>query len=625
MRNRKAILVRSFLALTLAALAIAVGPFVPAVGAVPAGHDAVVQRWQSQKIGELTEDLEDSEENFDRILIPVTVLIGILALGGGLGIVFSIRDQRRVSQLHELTVTGEVSSQRRSEQSYASFLEQSQTTLSLVNDTLELAKEATDRATKSVEEKTELQRDAIEERAQRLMLDVFNSNEFELVVMDPDRREELHAIGREVRALEGQMGLQNVELKDYAKFVKALDQFLLDETEAALQALQLAAQSAVVGDLQRFIEYWLGYMMTTVGMYAEAVQKFEHDERSLPPGSPQYLQLERIKEETRFFSLAKPDPDADYWDKKKKVDTRPPHVRFERVDSLLDKLEVLAAKVAKSEDHKAKPHTQLEIARTRADVFEWVAYDESHLDEPLEQDAIDEASEILDRLEKDGEITAPQGADEIVEAPEEPKRIHKLRGSPLLSMAEEKPDLLRCWALREAQRICEEKFGEPSMEVDFALAECYFKLRDQRAIGAFEKLEKEISGHFDDHREKRHDVAMHQSLLICICRLFTLRKEAVEEDEARQEEQRQAGEPVTPGEKVPRRNKDEEERHILRAQRETGEKLNQIPRGQTTIFSHIQRRNLTQDEFRAEIKAIIDQEKGMEQAGEGKDVEEAGA
>jgi hypothetical protein len=258
MRNREAILVRSLLALALAALAIAVGPSVPAVGAAPAGHDAVVQHWQSEKIGELTEDLEDSEKNFDRILIPVTVLIGILALGGGLGIVFSIRDQRRVSQLHELTVTGEVSSQRRSEQSYASFLEQSQTTLSLVNDTLELAKEATDRATKSVEEKTEQKRDAIEERAQRLMLGVFNSNEFELVVVDPERREELHAIGREVRTLEGQMGLQDVELKDYAKFVKALDQFLLDETEAALQALQLAAQSAVVGDLQRFIEYWLG-------------------------------------------------------------------------------------------------------------------------------------------------------------------------------------------------------------------------------------------------------------------------------------------------------------------------------------------------------------------------------
>jgi tetratricopeptide (TPR) repeat protein len=625
MRNREAILVRSLLALALAALAIAVGPSVPAVGAAPAGHDAVVQHWQSEKIGELTEDLEDSEKNFDRILIPVTVLIGILALGGGLGIVFSIRDQRRVSQLHELTVTGEVSSQRRSEQSYASFLEQSQTTLSLVNDTLELAKEATDRATKSVEEKTEQKRDAIEERAQRLMLGVFNSNEFELVVVDPERREELHAIGREVRTLEGQMGLQDVELKDYAKFVKALDQFLLDETEAALQALQLAAQSAVVGDLQRFIEYWLGYVMTTVGMYAEAVLKFEHDERTLPPGSPQYLQLERIKEETRFFGLAKPDLGADYWNKDEKVDTRPPHLRFERVASLLDNLEVLAAKAAKSEDHEAKPHTQLEIARTRADVLEWVAYDKNHLDEPLEQDAIDEANEILGRLEKAGDIPAPQGADELVEAPEEHERHPKLLGSPLLTMAVEKPDLLRCWALREAQRICEEKFGKPSMEVDFALAECHFKLRDPRAIGAFEKLEKDISSHLDDHREKRHEVAMHQSLLICSCRLFTLRKEAEEEEDARQKKQRKAGETVTAAENVPRRNKDDEERHILRARRETGEKLNQISRGQVTIFSHIQRRNLTQEEFRAEIQAIIDQEKGMDQAGEGKDVKEAGA
>jgi tetratricopeptide (TPR) repeat protein len=591
-------------------MALVLGGLVPAVPepVAAAVGETVVQQRQSDEIQDLGEDLEKSEQTIERILLPVSVLIGILALGGGLGVVFSIRDQRRVSQLHELTVTGEVSSQRRSEQSYASFLEQSQTTLSLVNDTLELAKEATDRATKSVKEKTELQRDAIEERAQRLMLDVFNSNEFELVVVEPVRREELHAIGREVRALEGQMGLQDVELKDYAKFVKALDQFLLDETEAALQALQLAAQGAVVGDLQRFIEYWLGYVMTTVGMYAEAVQKFEHDEQSLPPGSPQYLQLERIKEETRFFALAKPDLDSKYWDDEEKVDTRPPHLRFERVVTLLDKLEVLAAKVATSEEHEAKPHTQLEIARTRADVFEWVAYDKSHLDEPLETDAIDEANEILDRLQREGEIPVPEEADEIVDAPEEPERLRKLLGSPLLTTAAEKPDLLRCWALREAGRICEEKFGEQSMEVDFALAECHFKLRDPRAIAAFEKLEKDVSTHFGDHREKRHEVAMYQSLLICNCRLFTLRKEAVEAEDKRQARLREAGEPITPAENVPRRNKEEEERHIHRAHRETREKLNQIPRGRVTIFSHIQRRNLTRDEFAAEVEEIIVQE-----------------
>lgn len=586
----------SFKRLTLLVLALVISglvPVAPAPVAAAVGENEV-QRRQGEEIERLGEDLAKSEDNFEQIFLPVTVLIGILALGGGLGVVFSIRDQRRVSQLHELTVTGEVSSQRRSEQSYASFLEQSQTTLSLVNDTLELAKEATDRATKSVKEKTELEGERLEERAQRLMLDVFNSNEFELVVVDPERREELHAIGREVRALEGHMGLQDVKLKDYAKFVKALDQFLLDETEAALQALQLAAQSNVVGDLQRFVEYWLGYMLTTVGMYTEAVQKFQHDEESLPPGSPQWLQLERIKEETRFFALAKPDPEGEHWNKEKQVDTRPPDHRFNLVAPLLDRLQKLAAEVVASDDHEAKVHTQLEVARTRADVFEWVAYDKNHLDEPLEEEAIKEASEIVDRL---GSCEKPS---DILQ-------------SPLLTMAAEKPDVLRYWALKEAERICEkevseEKFGEPSMEVDFALAECYFKLRDPRAIGAFEELEGAISDHFGEHREKRHEVALHQSLLICHCRLFTLRKEAVEKEEKRLARLRAAEEPAEPADDVPRRNPQEEERHIRGAQRDTKDKLNEMPRGRVTIFSHIQRRNLTREEFIAEVKAIVDQE-----------------
>ncbi|HEX6153544.1 MAG TPA: hypothetical protein VFZ19_08495 [Solirubrobacterales bacterium] len=433
------------------------------------------------------------------------------------------------------------------------------------------------------------------------MLDVFNSNEFELVVVDPVRREELHAIGREVRGLEGHMGLQDVELKDYAKFVKALDQFLLDETEAAMQALQLAAQGAVVGDLQRFVEYWLGYMRTTVGMYTEAVQNFERDEKGLPDGSPQYLQLERIKAETRFFALAKPDTNAKYWDKKKKVDTRLPNERFELVDSLLDHLQKLAAEVARSDDHEAKVHTALEVARTRADIFDWIAYDKDHLDEPLSETAIKEAGAIVADLPS-------------------VKKPSDLRTLPQWKDLAEKPDVLRFWALERAQEICEEEIceeetgeeesgeeesGESRMEVNFALAECYFKLRDDRALRAFEKLEGDISKYFGEDREKRHEVALQQSLLICQCRLFTLRKEAEEELKKLEEE----GKSVKRPENVPQRNETEEKRHIHRAERDTREKLNQMPRGRMTIFSHIQRRNLTREEFAAEVREIVIQER----------------
>src|ERR1700722_18055215 len=87
---------------------------------------------QQVEIDDLQNRVSDLEEIVQLLLAPIAILIGILSLGGALGIVFSLRDQRRLSQLHELAVSSEVSSQRRTELSYSSFLEESQKTLTLV-------------------------------------------------------------------------------------------------------------------------------------------------------------------------------------------------------------------------------------------------------------------------------------------------------------------------------------------------------------------------------------------------------------------------------------------------------------------------------------------------------------
>ncbi len=99
----------------------------------------------------LKETRESNHENDSLILTPMAILIGILAAGGALGIVFSVRDQRRASQLHALSVSAEVGTQRRIEESYSTFLDESQKTLTLVNDTLGLAKEASVREARSMD------------------------------------------------------------------------------------------------------------------------------------------------------------------------------------------------------------------------------------------------------------------------------------------------------------------------------------------------------------------------------------------------------------------------------------------------------------------------------------------
>jgi tetratricopeptide (TPR) repeat protein len=495
------------------------------------------------------------------LLSPLALLVTILSAGGVMSVVFSFRDQGRIRQLHELTVSGEVASQRRDEQSYASFLGQSQTTLALVNDTLKLAKEATDRAAHSMDIKAQARIDSIEERAQKLMFDVFTEAEFELILSDAARRAELHAIADELRSLEGYLSLQDIKLPDYTKFIQAIDQFLLDDTESALQALRLASQERVVGDLQRFIEYWLGYMLTTVGSYDEAVGMFRDDEADLNKDNAEYFQLERIIAETEFFQLAKQVSQEGTPGGTKGAPVGP-RQRFKQAARLLDRLAKLAQRLHESEDHRAELDTSLEVARTRADIYEWIAYDPRHLDDPLKKAPIRMARKFT------GETVQVVGARKF------------LKSSSWQRLEDD--DGFRAWALMQAQAICERE-KERNFDVEFALAECLFKLRDARAEGAFEKSEHVLHDQFGEFREKRRNASLQQSLLICHSRLLWLRRKKARQRRA-------------------------ETRLIHQAARHAQEAVNEMRQSRVTVFSQIQRRNVSQTEFKAEIQAIVAQD-----------------
>jgi hypothetical protein len=579
------------LAWVLALLLVAVALPVAAVAA-PVSAAETREELQNTRIHDLRKDVDEHEKIITYLLFPVTVLVGILSLGGAIGIVFSIRDQRRVSQLHELSVAGEMSSQRRTEQSYGSFFEQSQTTLSLVNETLQLAKDATAQAAKSMDEKAQVRVDAIEDKAEKLMLDLFNTREFDVVVSDPTRRRELQEIAKELRTLEGYLSLQKIKLGNYTKFVKAIDQFLEGETEAALAALQLASQDPVVGDLQKFIEYWAGYLLTTVGQYGEAVERFEHDELDLSENSSQYFQLERIIVATKFFLVAKPKPkskrEEDGAGEPEVVDPRTPKARYQAVAPLLDRLTTLTQRLRAHETRDDHTHTLLEVARTQADIYEWVAYDPKHLDEPIDKEVVDEAREIIENPEH------PPMA-ELAEAPADPPigKAVAFIDSPLWSALDD-GDLFRSWALLQAQAICEE-WDTSSADVAFALAECHFKLDNPRAAAEFRKADDELHAEMAEHREQRREASILQSLLICHCRLLKLQEVAEQDQKDGGEELREANQEVQ-----------QRETGAIRAtQREVLDAVKEMGRGRVTIFSQIQRRNLTQDEFKAEVGRIV--------------------
>jgi tetratricopeptide (TPR) repeat protein len=556
--------------------------------AAPAGQEqaqsqevtSAADERQDEKLDSLGDKVNETLKFEKLILSPLAFLVAVLSLGGLIGVVFSIRDQRRISQLHELTVGSEVASQRRTEQGYASFLEQSQTTLSLVNDTLGLAKEATDRAAHSMEIKAKAQIKAIEERAESLLLRVFGKRRFAAVVDDPVVRGELHAIADSLRLLEGYLSLQDIKLFPYTKFVKAIGQFLLDDTEAAIQALHRASQERLVGDLHRFTLYWLGYMYTTVGDYEIALRAFENDEIGLTDRSERF-QLDCMIAETKFFNEAKDlrrESEAD------QVPNEPgPRKRFAKVAPQLDELGRLAATIKTDPERSSLVHVAQEVARTRADIFSWVAYDRARVDEPLElpDDAKSAAADLLPGSTDETLLAAYGGENDSGPAVE--------MASGLALGEAEDADGFRAWAWRNAIAVCE-AYDDPTFPVAFAVAEAYFKVGDaSEARAAFERADRKLGNESGEHQENRKKATLKEAALICHSRLRYLKSKNAEPDD--------------------------ETRHVTRAAHDAREVLDKLRQGRVTIFSELQRRNISQKDFRKEISLVVDQDPYSDEAG----------
>jgi hypothetical protein len=449
-------------ALAIAALAIGVVGSAPvSIARAEPPVAAEVERLQSRfEVAEAK--VRDAETNLDTVrsdvqlmLWPVGILLAVLTIGGLLSVVFSIRDQRRGTQLHELAVRGETASQRRSEESFSAFLTESQKTLTLVNDTLRLAKESTDRASHAMEANAQARVGAIEADAEALMQEAYKAGEFEAPLDRLPMREEVGRIARELQGLEGYLELQNLALPANCRFVKALARFLADDTNGALSLLRHAEQEERPGDLRRFIVYWVGYIELTVGDYENARRHFVGDEEGMAQNDRQRQQLERMDFEAEFFLKA---------ERREHAGTSTPEDRLGSVTDVLDKLEQLATRVDEGEESTHRSRTSHEVARTRADVYVWVA-----------------------RGNYDG-ATMPKDAQA---------------------------------ALERAFEICEEQ-KDRDYYLEFTWAECAHALGRKCSRRAYLKVTKMLVEEASKHRETRREAELEYVNAICHARLAEL-------------------------------------------------------------------------------------------------------
>lgn len=253
-------------------------------------------------------ELQSQVSDLKRTLKWMEWIAGIV-VGGGfvIGFVPVIRAERRSGQLHELTVQGETAAQARTEQTHSRLLESSQKTLNLVNDTLELATQSSQRATQTMTLRAQQNVQRLDADAREILRPALIGSHFKDLVEKPERQRDLFEAASELAAIEGYLEFQDVELTGPCLFVRGMERYIRQEPRAATKYFKSAERVATKEqdrDLTALVMFWLGYQSNNLGKFPEAADSFRRAEDFVDHGTPRHIELQRIGHETRFFALA---------------------------------------------------------------------------------------------------------------------------------------------------------------------------------------------------------------------------------------------------------------------------------------------------------------------------------
>jgi hypothetical protein len=229
-----------------------------------------------EEIQQLHQQLEDTRSFINLIMLPMAVLVALLAGGVGIAIWTSFRQETRQSELHGLALAGETAAQGRTEQVHATFLESSQKTLVLVNDTLELAKQAHDRAAEVSRRRATASLVQVDDRAHELIHGALVHQNFKAIVEDPSLRAEVNEVASEILLVEASLLQQDIPLTPACLFVKGMERHLrvITEPNPAIKNLTAAARDAREPEFAALAYYWAGYISNNIGEFVSALDKF---------------------------------------------------------------------------------------------------------------------------------------------------------------------------------------------------------------------------------------------------------------------------------------------------------------------------------------------------------------
>lgn len=304
---------------------------------VPSERNDTTQGLRSSEIAELQRDtlslkVETAkiasrlDSSIDYFNIVLTVLAIFIAVGTASSLYVSFQAERREKKSFENTVKaeegaamrtqeheerartafkvmlrGEEAAQSRATATHDQFFESSGKTLGLVNDTLTLAKEASERAAKAVLARAEQMLKDLTAHSRQL-LERASGEEDRFLVSDLDMRSDLRSLARKINGFESSRLFlpEEIPMTPECLFIRGMD-FHLDQ--AIPDAIDAWEQVAMDEDSPKALQsqawYWIGYERNNIGNFKEAERAFKNALEGAE-GNRRY-ELQRIRIESQFF------------------------------------------------------------------------------------------------------------------------------------------------------------------------------------------------------------------------------------------------------------------------------------------------------------------------------------
>ncbi|MBI3836291.1 MAG: hypothetical protein HY287_18385 [Planctomycetes bacterium] len=251
--------------------------------------------------------LEGRIATLNMVVAVAGIILGAFLLLGTVGSIFSLfRFEHRTAEAHGLSIKGESASQQRAAEVHEKFLEGSVQTLNLVNATLELAKEASERAASFLENKARETSDALDSEAKAFIADVSQADDRALVEGEK-RSSKILSLGAKISGFEINRFVlpQDFKLTPHCLFIRGMAFHLNQQFEDAIEHWgKVALDENADSNLRSRAWYWMGYELNNLGDFTGAVQRFA-SALELAKGSRAY-EIKRIRLESRFFAGEQP-------------------------------------------------------------------------------------------------------------------------------------------------------------------------------------------------------------------------------------------------------------------------------------------------------------------------------